>query len=704
MEKNRCVRIATITLNQWAMDFSGNKRRIIDSLNEVKKLGSKIRIGPELEISGYSCEDHFMELDTIKHSWEVLSEIIKEGHTKDLLCDIGMPVEHGGIFYNCRIILYGTEILLVRPKMAMADDGNYRESRWFTAWFKQYVIEDFILPKVIQDINGQIKCKFGVAIIRANDLTYAAEICEELWAPYSPSVDFSMQGVDIIGNSSGSHFEIAKLSRRYELMVNNSKKNGGVYCYSNLIGCDGGRLYFDGGSFITINGKILSEGHRFLLNEMDIVSAVVDLDEVVSYRNGIKSRCAQSSVFEKKIPYIDLDATFCTKDLSFEYNPFFRIIPKNYTYEEEISHAPACWLWDYLRRSGSSGYFLALSGGSDSAVVATTVCLLTRYIFKSIVEGKSEFVLRELRKIIKDDLYYPKSSEEIANLLFITCYMGTEYSSKQTRNNAENLAKEIGAYHLNIDIDKIVGVFKETIIEHLKKEPKFESEGGTITEDLALQNIQARIRMCLSYLVAGLLNWSRSRKGYLLVLASANLDEGLMGYMTKYDCSSGDVNPIGSLSKIRLKKFLIYAHEILNIKSLKDILEIKPSAELRPGNGNIIQTDEEDLGVTYDELAIMGQLRKDYKCGPYSMFRRLIKLWSDKSTEYILDKVKLFFRRYAVNRHKMTTLTPSVHCESYSLDDNRFDLRQFLYSSTWDFQFDKISSLVDDISKTININ
>jgi NAD+ synthase (glutamine-hydrolysing) len=56
--------------------------------------------------------------------------------------------------------------------------------------------------------------------------------------------------------------------------------------------------------------------------------------------------------------------------------------------------------------------------------------------------------------------------------------------------------------------------------------------------------------------------------------------------------------------------------------------------------------------------------------------------------------VKRFFFYYAVNRHKMTTLTPSYHAESYSPDDNRFDLRQFLYNTKWERQFRTIDSLV----------
>lgn len=60
----------------------------------------------------------------------------------------------------------------------------------------------------------------------------------------------------------------------------------------------------------------------------------------------------------------------------------------------------------------------------------------------------------------------------------------------------------------------------------------------------------------------------------------------------------------------------------------------------------------------------------------------------------IAEKVKLFFQLYAINRHKMTVLTPSYHAESYSPDDNRFDLRQFLYNVKWPWQFHRIDQEV----------
>jgi NAD+ synthase (glutamine-hydrolysing) len=726
-DDQRLVKIATCTLNQWAMDFEGNKNRIIESIIKSREQGANIRIGPELEIPGYGCEDHFLELDTINHSWDVLSSIvgykldktlddriIENYLTYNIICDIGIPVMYQGIIYNCRAIVYNCKIIMIRPKMAMSDDGNYRENRWFTPWNRGYTLENFILPEKITKINNQTITKFGIGIITTKDLSYATEICEELWVPQSPSTEFSKHGCEIIGNSSGSHFQINKQERRYELILNSCKKNGGAYVYSNFVGCDGGRLYFDGGSLIAVNGKILAEGSRFMLNEIEIITATIDLNEVASYRSSIKSRCLQSSAKLDPMSFIYLDEYILKKNpgVYVFHNPFESIIPKQYSYEEEMCNAPVCWLWDYLRRSGASGFFLALSGGADSSCVAVIVSLLTRMIYTQIVQEKNEFVLKELRKIIKDDKeeYYPKSSEEICNLIFVTSYMGTKYSSTATRDNSSNLAKEIGSYHLNIDIDKILESIKETFVDCLGKdyEPKFISQGGTYVEDIALQNIQARVRMVLSYMLASLVSWTRQKKGYLLVLASGNLDEGITGYLTKYDCSSADINPIGSLSKIRLKKFLEYCYrnEKIKMKSLEGVLKIEPSAELRPVEvGKKPQTDEEDMGLTYEELSTLGQLRKDLRCGPYSMFKNLVSIWRDKSTSDILNKVKLFFRRYSVNRHKMTTITPSLHIESYSIDDNRYDLRQFLYNTYWTFQFNEIEKFAKDetFSKVLKI-
>ncbi|MEM9775942.1 MAG: hypothetical protein AAF902_15305, partial [Chloroflexota bacterium] len=73
--------------------------------------------------------------------------------------------------------------------------------------------------------------------------------------------------------------------------------------------------------------------------------------------------------------------------------------------------------------------------------------------------------------------------------------------------------------------------------------------------------------------------------------------------------------------------------------------------------------------------------------------------WDYLPPEDVAKKVKHFFRYYAINRHKMTVLTPSYHAESYSPDDNRFDLRQFLYNVRWTWQFRQIDKSVERMGK-----
>ena len=98
--------------------------------------------------------------------------------------------------------------------------------------------------------------------------------------------------------------------------------------------------------------------------------------------------------------------------------------------------------------------------------------------------------------------------------------------------------------------------------------------------------------------------------------------------MTKYDCSSADVNPIGGVSKVDLKQFLRYAAAEWGYPSLRGVVEAPPTAELRPlSGGEVEQTDEDDMGMTYAELSEFGKLRKMHRCGPVSMYQRLLPRW-----------------------------------------------------------------------------
>lgn len=255
-----------------------------------------------------------------------------------------------------------------------------------------------------------------------------------------------------------------------------------------------------------------------------------------------------------------------------------------------------------------------------------------------------------------------------------------EQSSTETRERARGLAKAIGAHHIDMNIDVVFNAVRTLISETLDFQPKFKVHGGSNAENLALQNFQSRTRMVLSYGLGQLLPTVRGGSGGLLILGSANVDESLRGYLTKYDCSSADVNPIGGISKTDLKRFIAWAETAFQIPVLKEFLDAVPTAELEPITNDYVQSDEADMGMTYAELSVYGTLRKVNKFGLYSMWQKLVVDWQDKCTpREVYQKVRDFMYYYAVNRHKMTTITPAYYAEQYAPDDNRYDLRPFLY-------------------------
>ncbi|CAH0759298.1 unnamed protein product [Diatraea saccharalis] len=433
----RKVTVAVCTLNQWALDFEGNLSRILQSVQEAKELGAMYRTGPELEICGYSCEDHFYESDTYLHSWQVLAELLKSPTCKDILIDVGMPVQHRNVSYNCRVAFLNKKIILIRPKMMLCEDGNYRETRWFSPWTKERQIEDYYLPRMITAITEQSTVPFGDAVISTKDTCIGFEICEELWNPQSRHIPLSLDGVEIISNGSGSYMELRKAYVTVDLVKSATFKSGGAYLFSNLRGCDGQRIYFNGCSCVAVNGDIVSRGLQFALHDVEVISATIDLEDIRSYRTQIRSR-SHLAASNNPFPRINVDfALSDDDDINLTISP-----PMEWKYltpEEEIELGPACWLWDYLRRSGQGGFFLPLSGGVDSTSTACIVFSMCTQICDAIQKGESQ-VLYDVRKILCQSDYTPSDPMELCNRLLVTCYMASENSSQETKQRASQVS------------------------------------------------------------------------------------------------------------------------------------------------------------------------------------------------------------------------------------------------------------------------
>lgn len=737
-------KIAVFSLNQWALDSAGNKRRILKSVELAREAGASYRTGPELELCGYSVEDAFFDSDTIFRCWSSLLDIIQTTKTWNIIIDIGMPVRFSSL-YNCRVLIYMGKILFIRAKTSLAKEGNYREERYFKAWKKGAGVVAYELPQFVANQVCQSHVPFGsdfvlqISSSRLNThLLVGWEICQELWDLQSVSSELYQNfGCHVIFNGSGSYWELRKLSTVLDLINGVSLRGGACYAFSNLVGCDGQRMVFYGRSCIFEKGKLvaMTPCDSKIFDQVQMITHSIDPKSIDEYRAlmAIRPERHDSSgkvwnlndpptsveLIDKSYKRFNLNMDLNSKASHDEYvAPINRLENIDIGFQKEIHLYVSLWLWDYLRRSRMKGFMMPLSGGLDSSTVATLVYAMCHHLFLN--RKDNDEIISYFKDLHNVDARLIESPEEICKLLLKCSYLSTRYSSSDTQARAEKLSMSIGAQFSLVSLQDIYQRFRnllEPSVPRSKYTEKIESlpynDDCSIANDeevtLLDQNLQARLRMAATYYLSG---------GNRLVLATGNVDEAIVGYLTKYDCSSADLNPIGGLCKNDLKSYLkfcctnIYSDKPQLVDCLKSIIDAPPSAELTGSD----QRDEDEIGLTYDEISVLGRVRKGiFGCnGPRGSF---MTIWNDRhrepfctmirclqalktkqldakeSSERLAQLIKLFYNRFSRNRHKTTVLTPALHAETYSPDDNRYDHRQILYPA-WSEEFESIDRMV----------
>lgn len=155
-------------------------------------------------------------------------------------------------------------------------------------------------------------------------------------------------------------------------------------------------------------------------------------------------------------------------------------------------------------------------------------------MYEETLKGNQQ-VIDDIRRICGEpngSTWLPTSPEELCNRTFHTCYMGTENSSKETRDRARRLAHAIGSYHIDLDFDGVVKAVTALFFGLFGFQLRYKTqEHGSEQSGLALQNLQARLRMVLAYLLSSTLTIVRGRPGggNLIVLSSSNSSEALRG-------------------------------------------------------------------------------------------------------------------------------------------------------------------------------
>lgn len=299
------AKVAVCTLAQWALDFEGNRMRILESLRLAKKADCKYRLGPELEISGYGEKRHYQaKKSVVDQSWKSVAAILDtiQNDYSSMLIDIGLPVLYKGKLYNCRLYILDRKLLALRPKVYLAE-GEEEFTRWPLE--KKAHLESFALPPCIIERTNQTHIPIGICILEdKNHITLASEICEELFVPHSLNEMLVMQNVDIIANGSASFYKEGKHEYRKRLMQTGTETQGSCYLYANQYGFDGGNHFYDGGSMIWVNGQLLKEGDRFTFRDVEVLTESLSITNIRKARKTKKSMHIQAKNYDYAFPHL----------------------------------------------------------------------------------------------------------------------------------------------------------------------------------------------------------------------------------------------------------------------------------------------------------------------------------------------------------------------------------------------------------------
>ena len=649
------IKVGAGVVNQTPLDWENNKNNIIACIDEARSQSVSLLCMPELCITGYGCEDMFLANDTCVTAIEILVEIAE--HTDKMIVVVGLPIRLNNHIFNAACLIADKQIKGFVCKKNLANNGIHYETRWFQAWPPN--------EKAELKING-ITYPVGDYIFDIEGVRIGFEICEDAWVPQRPGRDLYLHAVDIILNPTASHFSFYKTNTRERFIQDGSRAFGCAYIYANLLGNESGRAIFDGDAMIAQAGEMLRSGTRFSYKDHYLLTGVIDLEKgrLDQAQNRLRYiQTVNKIVFNFNFPEISPEkniyelepweqAHVTSAPKNFEAGQHRNIKIQNYQKEEEFARAVALALFDYLRKSKSNGWVISLSGGADSSAI-TALCYLA---IKMAVEelGLAGF---KQKLSYNSKIKNCKSVDELANAMITNVYQGTTNSSDATRFSATSLAESLNTTFYDIDINSIVEDYKGLINKAIGRKISWE------TDDIAMQNIQARVRAPSAWLLANINN--------ALLLATSNRSEAAVGYATMDGDTSGSISPIAGIDKTFVRHWLIWLENVgldgkIKLPGLHAVNHLEPTAELRPSDKK--QSDEDDL-MPYEVLnAIEKHAFRDKKSVKDCFLLVKMEFTEKYSDQQLVLWIERFFKLWSRNQWKRERYAPAFHVDDRNLD------------------------------------
>ncbi len=489
-------RIALAQVDTTVGDLEGNVERIAGRLEEARSAGADLVAFPELAVTGYPPEDLLLKPEFVEANLQAVEALAQQ--TRGLTAVVGF-VDRTSDLFNAAAVLHDGRLAGIYQKHRLPNYGVFDELRYFRRGRDERVYQ----------VRG---AWVGVSI------------CEDIWSPGGPVERMALGGADVVVNLNASPYQREKSALRRRMLSTRASDYGVAIAYVNQVGGQD-ELVFDGDSVVLdAAGNVVAEATPFT---EELLLADVELEQVFRARLHDPRR--------RQLPELELERVV----LSPEPPPERAALPPALRLERDpvgdVYNALVTGTRAYVRKNGFQRVVLGLSGGIDSALVATV------------------------------------AADALGADAVTAVALPSRYSSEGSRRDAEAVATALGIDYRVLPIEDVFEATLGTL-----EEPFRGTEAG-----IAEENLQARIR--------GMLLMAFSNKFGWLVLTTGNKSEMATGYATLYGDMAGGFAVIKDVPKT-----LVYA--LCRWRNARTpaappipgpILEKAPSAELRPNQKDV---------------------------------------------------------------------------------------------------------------------
>ncbi len=616
--KDGFVRVAAGTPKVRVADCAYNTENIIALMREAEEKRVKVLVLPELCVTGYTAADLFLQDTLLAGALSGLAAIKRASEELDLLTFVGLPIADCGRLYNCAAAVKGGRILGVTTKRNIPNYSVYYELRHFEPGEETM--------RTVRLLGEDVP--FGNRLLFECEqlpLRVAAELCEDLWVPQSPSIEHALAGANLIVNLSASDENVGKGDYRRSLVSMQSARLICGYIYANAgQGESSQDMVYAGHNLICENGTMLAESERFTTG---LLISEIDVQYLEAERRRMSSFGRRQEGYTR-VPFsLKMEQTELTRRLS--PTPFVPGDPAARDRRcEEILSIQTQGLMQRLRHIHGKCAVIGVSGGLDS----TLALLVTARAFRAL-------------------------SLDPAGIKAVTmpCF-GT---TKRTRSNAEILARSLGMDFLEVPIADAVRVHFRDIGQDER------------VHDVTYENGQARERTQVLMDVA-------NKEGGI-VIGTGDLSELALGWATYNGDHMSMYGVNCSIPKTLIRYLVRYEADHAGDEELRDvlldILDTPVSPELLPPVDGDISQKTEDLVGPYElhDFFLYYLLRR--ACPPKKVLRLAVHALGDRYDEAtILSWLRVFCRRFFSQQFKRSCLPDGPKVGSVTLSP-RGDLR-----------------------------